>query len=85
MEVEGDVPELCKATALSAPRPLGSDWRANLGSMSVYWEGERKRMGDGNEGANCFQWILKSNPSPQCLGLAARKWNIDDYGENKGK
>lgn len=49
----------------------------------VCGEGERKRMGDGNEGANCFQWILKSNLSPQCMGQAARKWNIDDYGENK--
>lgn len=53
--------------------------------MGVHAEGKRKRVGDGNEGANCFQWILKSNPSPQRMGLAARKWNIDDYGENKGK
>jgi len=51
----------------------------------VCGEEERKRMGDGNEGANCFQWILKSNSSPQCSAQAAHKWNIDDYGENKGK
>lgn len=56
--------------------------QANAGC--AYW-GELKRMEDGNEGANCFQWILKSNSSPRCMDLAARKWNIDDYGENKGK
>ena len=65
--------------------PWGHTGERAPGSMGVCGEGERKSMGDGNEGANCFQWILKSNPGPQCMGLAARKWNIDDYGENKGK
>lgn len=74
-----------KVTALSARRPSRSHWRASSGSVGVYAGGERERKGDGNEGANCFQWILKSNLSPQCMDLAARKWNIDDYGENKGK
>lgn len=42
-------------------------------------------MVDDNEGANCFQWILKSNCSSQCLAKAAHKWNIDDSGEKSGK
>lgn len=77
-------PDLCKVTALPAQRPL----RGQTGSTGcVSWRegGEQQRTGDGNEGANCFQWILKSNPSPQCMEEAARKWNIDDRGENKGK
>lgn len=36
---------------------------SGLGQVCVR-RGERRRAGDGNEGANCFQWILKSNPNP---------------------
>lgn len=81
--VEGCGLDLCKVTVLHAGR-LSSAWRrASPRQRDV--DGERNNMGDGNERANCFQWILKSNPSPQCMGLATREWNIDDFGENEGK
>lgn len=53
--------------------------------QAVNTKGKWERMGDGNEGANCFQWILKLNSIPQCTGPLMHKWNIDDQSENKGK
>lgn len=70
----------CKATAETPEVRLRS-----RRTQAVNAKGMWKRMGDGNEGANCFQWILKSNSIPQCTGPLAHKWNIDDQSENKGK
>lgn len=77
--VRGCQPERCKGdSALSPEGPRGHTGEQARAALGVYAGDERKRKGDGNEGANCFQWILKSNPSPQRTDLAARKWNIDD-------
>lgn len=66
--------------------PWGQDGEPAPASAGVYGRGQsRKRVGDDNEAANCFHWILKLNLSPQCTGRVARKWNIDDRSENKGK
>lgn len=73
-------PWFCKATAVAPGVKL-----RRKRTQPVNVKGKWKRMGDGNEGANCFQWILKSNSLPQCMGLVVRKWNIDDQSENKGK
>lgn len=72
------------SSASQQQRPLRSDCRVNARRLWAL-RGKWKRKGDGNEGANCFQWILKSNSIPQCMGLVVRKWNIDDRSENKGK
>lgn len=73
---------------LLAVRPLRSHWveKKKLIQHGYVWQrGSGRERGDGNEGANCFQWILKSNSNPQCLVQAAHKWNIDERGENKRK
>lgn len=76
-------PSRWHASALASPRGQIGE---NSHSVAVGGNGgAEERMGDGNEGANCFQWILKSNSRPQRLAKAAHKWNIDDHGENKGK
>lgn len=70
----------CKAAAETPEVRLGSQR-----TQAVNAKGKWKRMGDGNEGANCFQWILKSTSIPQCMVPLAHKWNIDDQSENNGK
>lgn len=71
----------------SRPHPRGPSKEQARAAWACVPEGEQKRKGNNNEGANCFQWILKSKPSgpPGGHGPAVCWRNIDDCGENKGK
>lgn len=82
---------VCSGFTPSAPRPRGP-WKEQARAAwacvrACVPKGEQKRTGDANEGANCFQWILKWKPSgpPGGQGPAVCWRNIDDCSGNKGK